>query len=164
LETFNLLQIPRRLLNQAIGTDHTQARILSVINRREPIQKRELEEARAARAAAMSQLPLRLERQGLTTRPRGASEQRRRGALITPAGKAEALARELGARKRPGKLFSRLAADEARAFKAALGKLADRFLDAAGLDEGVQLSSPSPPAGASGHGPPSLEAGRGAPR
>ena len=138
LELFSQLHLLRRLLNLArVGQDHTQARLLSLINRQEGIDQQELLRIYPVRAATMSQALLKLERQGLITRPRRESDQRRRNVEITPAGRAEALARLSNYKSNLDQFFGCLTTEERRSFKAILAKLSERFVEtlrASGVD------------------------------
>jgi DNA-binding MarR family transcriptional regulator len=138
LDLFHQLHLLKRLLNRArVGQDHTQARLLAHINRQGSVDQQELLRIYPVRAATMSQFLLKLERQGLITRPRQASDQRRRNVEITEAGRAESKARESNYQSNLDQFFSCLTLEERRCFKAILVKLNERFVDtlrAAGVD------------------------------
>ena len=138
MELFSHLHLLRRLLNRArVGQDHTQARLLALINRLESIDQKDLLKMYPVRAASMSQILLKLERQGLIARPRRETDLRRRNVEITPAGRAEAQARASSYTSNLDKFFSCLTLEERQNFRDILVKLTARFVEtlrAAGVD------------------------------
>jgi DNA-binding MarR family transcriptional regulator len=135
----------KRLLNKArVGQDHAQARLLALIARRGTMDQQELLRTYPVRAASMSQFLLKLERQGLITRPRRTGDQRRRNVEITEAGLAEARARESNYSSNLDKFFSCLTLEERKSFQAILAKLNDRFVEtlrASGVDVDLDPTS-----------------------
>ena len=130
LELFRSLHFLRRLVYRArLGNEHAQARILDLINRRGSIDQKELLTMYPVRAASMSQLLRKLEKQGLISRPRQTDDLRRRNVEITEAGRAEARARDSRLTNNLDQFFNCLTIEERHSLKAILVKLTDSFLE-----------------------------------
>lgn len=124
MEIFRQLHLLKRLLNRArVGKDHAQARILAHINRRDAVDQQELLRLYPVKPASMSQILVKLERLGFITRPRSATDLRRRSVAITPAGRAEAMARDSNYANNLGKFFDCLTPEERKSFHSILVKL-----------------------------------------
>lgn len=112
-----------------------QGRVLSILNEKESMSRKELMERLEVRSGSLSELLGKLERHGFITRTQDDLDKRGFVVTVTDAGKALVSEHEKWRSERMDALFSSLSDEERGQFSAVLRKLADTWETALDEDE-----------------------------